>query len=346
MARRGNVLVSVIIPVFNAVKYLDDCLESVVLQTYENLEIILVDDASTDGSGEKCDQWAQKDARIKVIHKTKNEGSFLARISGFESMHGEYFISVDSDDFIGKEYVQELLQKIKDSNADIVVRSTFTSLGDDNEGQEVNVPRLYSSSDPLGNFIKVVAEGGRVFGWTIWNKIYRTSVYKSSRQFLRSVNNNIGAGDDLLCMVAFLYHTKKIAQLSGKNGYFYRQNSSSMMKQMSRDSVVVKLRDITTVLHYIEKFLAEVGLQGKYRAELDAITKNTLSDHVSAIENGHIREINALKETNTRLQDTIVNLQRDMEEIINSRTYRIGKTIVYPLVMLRKVVKAVLARIS
>ncbi len=106
-------LISVIVPVYGVEKYIDKCLESIILQTYENLEIILVDDGSKDRSGEICEEYAKKDKRIKVFHKT-NGGLSDARNYGIEHSHGTYLAFIDSDDYIDIDYIEFLYNLIKD----------------------------------------------------------------------------------------------------------------------------------------------------------------------------------------------------------------------------------------
>ena len=112
-------LISVIIPVYNVEKYLDICVESVVNQTYKNLEIILVDDGSTDNCPALCDAWVNKDARVKVIHK-QNGGQGEARNIGILAATGAYIGFVDSDDFISSVMYEHLLDLLKNLNADLI----------------------------------------------------------------------------------------------------------------------------------------------------------------------------------------------------------------------------------
>ena len=102
-----NELISVIVPVYNVESYLSRCVDSIVEQTYHDLEIILVDDGSTDGSPQICDDYATKDSRIKVIHK-KNGGEGDARNCGVVSSHGEYMSFVDSDDWLTPNAIEVL----------------------------------------------------------------------------------------------------------------------------------------------------------------------------------------------------------------------------------------------
>ncbi len=122
-------LISVIVPVYNVEKYLDECVESIVNQTYNNLDIILVDDGSPDKCPEMCDQWAKRDERIRVIHK-ENGGLSSARNAGLERATGEYIIFVDSDDEISVDCIERLSATLKEEQYDVVVGDILT-IGDD-----------------------------------------------------------------------------------------------------------------------------------------------------------------------------------------------------------------------
>ena len=122
-------LISVIVPVYNVEKYLDKCLESIVNQSYKNLDIILVDDGSPDKCPEMCDQWAKRDERIRVIHK-ENGGLSSARNAGLERATGEYIIFVDSDDEISVDCIERLSATLKEKQYDIIVGNILT-IGDD-----------------------------------------------------------------------------------------------------------------------------------------------------------------------------------------------------------------------
>ena len=111
-------LISVIIPIYNVEAYLDECIASVIAQTYSNLEIILVDDGSPDNCPQMCDEWAAKDSRIRVIHK-ENGGLSDARNAGIDIATGEYIAFVDSDDWIEPEMYEIMLAALKNENADI-----------------------------------------------------------------------------------------------------------------------------------------------------------------------------------------------------------------------------------
>lgn len=112
-------LVSVIVPVYNVEKHLRKCIDSILLQTYSNIEIILIDDGSIDASGEICDEYAEKDARIRIFHK-KNEGVSKARNMGLDLHQGEFVSFVDSDDTIDKSFVERMVDEMLSNDVDLV----------------------------------------------------------------------------------------------------------------------------------------------------------------------------------------------------------------------------------
>ena len=113
-------MISIIIPIYNVSQYLNECIQSVVNQSYKDFECVLIDDGSSDGCEMICDQWAQKDSRIKVIHQS-NQGVSKARNRGIAEAQGEYIIFIDSDDWIDPNYLNELFQPIEKYNVDLVV---------------------------------------------------------------------------------------------------------------------------------------------------------------------------------------------------------------------------------
>ena len=115
-----NDMISIIIPIYNVEKYLEKCLDSILNQTYKNLEIILIDDGSTDNSPNICNSYCEKDKRIKIIHKN-NEGVSSARNKGIELSKGKYIVFIDSDDYVSNEHIEVLYDCIISNNVDLVI---------------------------------------------------------------------------------------------------------------------------------------------------------------------------------------------------------------------------------
>ena len=120
--------VSIIVPVYKAEAYLHRCVDSILAQTFTDFELLLIDDGSPDRSGEICDEYAQKDSRIRVIHK-ENGGVSSARQRGLDEAVGEYTIHVDSDDWVEPNMLEELYKKAKQDDADIVICDYFNNIG-------------------------------------------------------------------------------------------------------------------------------------------------------------------------------------------------------------------------
>lgn len=172
-------LVSVIVPIYKVEDYLDECVKSIVGQTYKNIEIILVDDGSPDHCPQKCDEWVKKDLRIRVVHK-QNGGLSSARNAGLDVAKGEYIAFVDSDDFITPDYVEVMYNRIcNDKSVGIVsgmiYRYTDGQTSPFNQTWNITNERITSSDNFRISCIN------QTISYTVWNKIFRTSLLSKVR---------------------------------------------------------------------------------------------------------------------------------------------------------------------
>ena len=165
-------LISVIVPIYRVEAYLDRCIRSIVAQTHEHLEIILVDDGSPDNCGTICDDWKEKDSRIKVIHK-ENGGLSDARNAGLAIATGEYISFIDSDDYIAPEFVAELYDAMAQTGADIAECATSYVDEAGNILRNRNAAPV-AEMDKLEALRRLVLEDG--IYQTVWNKLYRRTV--------------------------------------------------------------------------------------------------------------------------------------------------------------------------
>lgn len=165
-------LISVIVPIYKVEEYLDRCVRSIAEQTYSDLEIILVDDGSPDGCPAICDAWAEKDARIKVIHK-ENGGLSDARNAGIEIATGEYVAFIDSDDSIEPDFIQKLYDAITEYNADVAECAVLYVDESGNTLRERNSAPM-TEMGKIEALRRLVLEDG-VYQ-TVWNKLYRREV--------------------------------------------------------------------------------------------------------------------------------------------------------------------------
>ncbi len=165
----SNPLISVIVPIYNVEKYLPRCVDSILNQSYKNLEVILVDDGSPDNSPKICDEYAKQDNRIKVVHK-QNGGLSDARNAGMEVATGEYVSFIDSDDWVDADFISELYKGIK-SGADVA--ECATRLFDDNDNTLSTRGSKESKISRDDALAKLITEDG-VYQ-TVWNKLYKKS---------------------------------------------------------------------------------------------------------------------------------------------------------------------------
>lgn len=169
-------LISIIVPVYNVEPYLKKCLDSIIGQTYINFEVIIVDDASTDASGELCDTYALFDSRLKVDHLTKNLGLSAARNVGIRKAKGEYITFIDSDDYVESILLERLYKDLTVNEADISICG-YSRVGYYKNAQD---PEQGSACVYTGNEAISCAVRSNPFGFTAWGKLYSAGIVKDN----------------------------------------------------------------------------------------------------------------------------------------------------------------------
>lgn len=240
-------LISIIIPVYKVEKYLDKCVQSVVSQTYRKLEIILVDDGSPDRCGEMCDAWAEKDNRIRVIHK-ENGGLSSARNAGIDASTGEYLMFIDSDDYIASEMAEKLYEALIKYDTTIsicnfiriredghIIPSTETTLTDEVFTGEEAVFRLIKSP----NVSYVIS----------CNKLYKRNLFLTLRYPIGKIHE-----DEFLAHHLFGL-CEKVSSISDIC-YYYRTHDGSIMANKNYKEKLYALESAADRL----TFCKEIGL--------------------------------------------------------------------------------------
>ena len=225
MENKEYPLISVIIPVYNVEKYLPFSLESVMRQTYKNLEIILVDDGSKDESGNICEKYAKKDNRLRVIHQ-QNSGVSVARNTGIAACRGEYVGFVDSDDLIHERLFERLLDELQKNHADLSVCDLlrFKDSSEMNQKTEKKEAVLYSQEQYLKKFFKI---GSQTIEYYPWNKLYKRTLLTED-QYPKGVRD----GEDIFATLKAVLRADKIAVFD-EQLYFYRENPNSVTASFS-----------------------------------------------------------------------------------------------------------------
>lgn len=163
-------LISIIIPAYNAEKYIERCLKSVINQTYKTLEILVIDDGSSDGTGKICDEFAKRDSRLIIIHK-ENEGVSKARNDGLKVATGEYVLFVDSDDWLENDMCELMLKKAQNDNLDIVVCEYKNYYENSKEFECISLKNYENLS-----FLDVISDEKTQYGGFPWNKLIKKSI--------------------------------------------------------------------------------------------------------------------------------------------------------------------------
>lgn len=236
----SNPKISVIVPVYNVEAFIRGCIESILAQTYTDFELLLVDDGSTDGSGNVCDRYAETDIRVRVLHKS-NGGASSARNYGLDHALGEWICVIDGDDYVDRDYLKKLMDKACGAHADIVFCDFFFAYPDR------NVPHSTHSwtrrgIDGLGEYIAT--------GWTIlWGNLHRRSLYDAEN--LRSPEN-IRYCEDFHLITRLVTNAVKIAKVN-EPLYYYRQRGGSVMHNLDKKTEADELWAYLDTIDYLKQ---------------------------------------------------------------------------------------------
>jgi len=213
-------LISIIVPIHNVEKYLEECIKSLINQTYQNIEIILVEDGSPDNCGKICDEYAQKDARIKVIHK-ENGGLSDARNCGIEVATGKYITFVDSDDYVSKYYVQKLYNAIIENDVKV---SQCNLIRVEEDGKEIE--KVGYEENQIKDTKEMIKDLSREHWESIiaCSKLYDIELFQKIRYPVGKIH------EDAFVTYKILYNTDKIAIVNDYL-YYYRQLQNSITKR-------------------------------------------------------------------------------------------------------------------
>lgn len=236
--------VSIIVPVFNVSNYLSQCLDSIINQTYQNIEIILVDDGSSDDSGKICDEFKEKDQRIIVIHQ-ENIGVSNSRNNAIKLASGDYITFIDSDDLLDYEYVERLILKANKDTFSLGKIATFKdkiikniSCGEDIEllkDNFIELSRMYLLNSPCC-------------------RLYNTEIIRKNNIFF---NSDLSLGEDLLFNLEYLNYVDKI-YITNRELYYYRRISNDTLSFKYNS----KMKEIQILLfdkytNFFEKYLKD-----------------------------------------------------------------------------------------
>lgn len=222
-------LISVVIPVYNVENCLDKCVESIVNQTYRNLEIILVDDGSSDKCPSMCDEWAKKDSRIKVIHK-ENGGVSSARNAGLKLVGGKYVSFVDSDDYLEYSAYEIMYNAVIKDDFDICV-CNFKCLDDNNL---ISYRHCGDNVFYGEQILKTFFEGDYYNQYSVCNKMYKSCIIKANNIMFEVMNKY---GEDFQFNYKFFKHVEKLISVKDCLYIYLRGRKGAVTTNITRDMV-------------------------------------------------------------------------------------------------------------
>lgn len=306
-------LISVIVPIYNVEQYLRECIDSIISQTYKNIEIILVDDGSTDSCPQICDEYKEKDNRIKVIHK-KNEGVSLARNTGLNTAKGDYISFVDSDDIINEKLYEDAISNIRKYNLDIYCFNSIRF----RDGERIKNRKILSkkdfiflnSSKEIFKNYTSICDG--IVNDGVWDKIY-------DKKLWNDVVFPVGKTCEDIYVLYKVYDRCNKYMFNGNIYYYYRQRNNSITHS---DYKSINFNPI-----YANNELADYVIEKYPDLTLEMTTKRVFA--YIGVYNNIIRF-----DSNNEKKDEILKLIREKyADVIKNKDLPIKRKIQYYLIV-------------
>lgn len=309
----NNDLISIIIPVYNAKTDLSQCLESVMNQSYRNLEIICIDDGSTDGSSEILASYVKRDSRIRVITKI-NEGISAARNTGHEYVRGNYIMYLDSDDWIDLNTCEIALKTIKDTDVDVVFWNYIREFSEKSKPQYIyghdeiifesdeDIQQLYRKFfGPYKHELKNPEKLDSIA--TVWGKLYRADIILENK--IKFVNTKEVGAEDLLFNIFVFRYVKKAVYLSACLNHYRKTNSTSFTQKYKKDFA----QSLNNLYKHIEKHIQTNGYNNTYVLALhNRICLNIIGNGMNILH-----------------ADKTINKLKELKKILSSTNYRVAR---------------------
>ena len=288
-----NEKVSVVVPIYNIENEVGICIESICNQSYTNLEIILVDDGSTDSSGAICDKYAEQDHRIQVVHQS-NQGLVGARKSGIARATGDYIVNVDGDDWIERNMVEALLSSIMKYSADIV-QCNYICEGKQSYTYRWNESIIKLDENICRDIFEAMLQNKDIFSAFIWNKMYKTNVF---RQAYFDVPDEMSYGEDYCAFLSYIRPDITIASVD-QVLYHYRIRSESVSRAKNGIERILKQNRLTDYMYHTlcqkNRGLDMNLLENWVLRQIITRIRSDISDQIIHISYYKIKDIHMLK---------------------------------------------------
>lgn len=265
-----NKTISVIIPAYNAVSTIGRCLDSILSQTYKYIEIIVVNDGSTDDTQNVLNEYCKLHSNIKVLNHQENRGLFAARLTGVKEADGKYIGFVDSDDYVSVDYYRLLVKAIMDQNADIAIGNFYLQYPDGRK-EYFNLDPIRSQNLCLEKEAVLKAymeQRGLYYGWQlVWNKLYDIKLWKKRYEDLKTFSEaNIGLTmtEDIAFSSAIWTIAKKVVNTQNANYIYCKSSNQATSQNQTSEKYLSNLKQVVSVFEFFKKMLADTGKFEEY----------------------------------------------------------------------------------
>jgi len=307
----SNPVLSIVIPVYNTSKYLRRCLDSILEQSYQNIEVIIVNDCSPDNSAEIIQEYCLKDSRVRAVTHEENRGLFRARLTGSAHASGEYIAFVDSDDYVSLDFYRPLITHAEQESCDIVAGSTVRELSSGNHIQYTNHKICFPEKKLCGEDVRntFFAQEGSCFAWhTVWNKVYRKALWDRCVPEYQKITEHLIMTEDIaFSSVLFYYAQSFLGTDDSSSCYFYCENgdASTNTQGISVKRFQKNMKDMILVFGFVDNFLISVGadktirdhflvFRSRYHRMWGNLQKSTFKDSAdSTLTTELVRELGA-----------------------------------------------------
>ena len=251
MQSNDSELVSILVPVYNVEQYIGKCLDSLVKQTYTNLQIVVVDDKSTDGSLSICQNYADEDPRLLLLESSSNSGTAKVRKTLVENAKGRYSLMVDGDDYLELNAVELIYAKFRESVADIVDFGHYKVYKDGRKSAYIHKKTPSKTVCGLELFVNT--------GWSLWSRSYRTEIIQKAYQNIPQIRSNLTRSEDFLAWFFICMESPQIAYLSDALYNYFIRNSHAYSTPVNK-----AIADSRLVLTMVSNALNQSGLIEQY----------------------------------------------------------------------------------
>lgn len=281
--KEKNIKLSIIVSVYNVKEYLEDCLRSLSEQNIQNVEFIIVDDGSTDGSSEICDHWGLCDKRFTIIHQ-ENKGLFLARETGILKSRGNRIIFVDGDDKLEENALCDIIKLIEQCNADIIQFSSkpFNCI---NKKQFLDINNYLSSHNKTINSNIDIAKSffiDKSINWNLWNKIFNSDLLKKSCREI--CDYKCTCAEDVYRMFLISFYANSFQSYNTRPLYLYRVNSGISTKKQNINTFISHIQYVK-IISNIDLFLQQEHASQYWYKCLDSVKNHLYSSLIYIMAN-------------------------------------------------------------